>query len=54
MIEIRWLERFVKQGHFYPDLLVRVLQSRQRDENALGMLPGKWSDWQDVPTVREE
>ena len=52
MVELRWVERSVwaRDG----DKVERVLQYRHRDENALGVLPGKWSDWQDVPTVREE
>lgn len=59
MVELRWVERSVwaRDG----DKVERVLQYRQHVgtprnptlQNASG-IEIQWSDWQDVPTVREE
>lgn len=65
MIELRWVER---KRNLHPAVNVynghpteRVLQYRQLTIGAPiykeGVLIGsvrKWSEWQDVPTVREE
>lgn len=66
MIELRWVERpptgtkmeDVFSGNYAP---VRVLQMRQWQvrldaSGAITPLPEPitWSDWQDVPTVKEE
>ena len=57
MIELRWVVRASPS----PELIgisqeISVLQYRQRLYESLGPFSGysnKWSDWQDVPTVRE-
>ena len=58
MIELRWLERVIYESAIEPGNIikvVRVLQYRLR-ANPLetGLQEAIWSDWQDVPTVREE
>ena len=55
VIELRWVERSVPMPH-NPNIgrTDKVLQYRERDMNAVGMLPGPWSPWRDVPTVKEE
>ena len=60
MIELRWVER-TRPYVTYVDgkaclEIDKVLQYRQRLYESLGPFSGysnKWSDWQDVPTVRE-
>ena len=59
MIELRWLEHTVPLPHD-PNIgqTVRVLQyryDRHVDHLAIGMaaVGARWTDWQDVPTVRE-
>ncbi len=58
MIELRWLLAKGEQPK-YPLPCNRVLQYRQRPDIDTRSLPTnvvigyKWSEWQDVPTVRD-
>ena len=57
MLELRWLEKerpidaFVIEGSVSPTY--RVLQYRVATE-AFGLPVGAWSEWQDVPTVKDQ
>lgn len=57
MIELRWLEKtHVPEHGGATGYTYKVLQYRQRDYENLGPFSGyskKWSDWTDVPEVRE-
>lgn len=59
VIELRWLERVIGRERNGDIHILRVLQWRYwiayaaANGNAMFPLEPQWSDWHDVPTVRE-
>ena len=61
MIELRYLDRVVSlAGYGHGEQIERVLQWREREYSIVSRAAtqtiakvGAWSDWQDVPTVKE-
>jgi hypothetical protein len=53
MIELRWLEKTVQEHNVHVAHTVRVLQFRESIEG--NWQPRTvWTEWQDVPTVKDE